>query len=127
MSRDLLHLGRGSSGSWVELVDEEARESVLSHQLHRLLEVLVRLSWKAADDVGGDGDAWNPMRNTSRNSMTWRSVITGVNWSYGCGVRGTKHNRIYFRLAFHCKDAFIHSHVRTDTPQREGKRCSWNK
>lgn len=63
MSRDLLHLGRWSSGSRVELVDEEAWEAVLSNQLHRLLEVLVRLSGKATDDVGGNGDAWNPARN----------------------------------------------------------------
>lgn len=63
MSRDLLHLGRRSPGSRVELVDEEAREPVFPHQLHGLPEVLVCLSWKAADDVGGDGDARNPARN----------------------------------------------------------------
>lgn len=70
MSRDLLHFGRRSSGSWVELVDEETRESVLSHELHRLLEILVRLSREAADDIGGDGDAWNPARNrTTENRV----------------------------------------------------------
>lgn len=68
MSRDLLHLGRRSSGSRVELVDEEAREAVLSNQLHRLLEVLVCLTRKATDDVGGDGDARNPARNRSRGN-----------------------------------------------------------
>lgn len=70
MGRDLLHLGGGSSGSGVELVDKEAREAVFSHELHRLLEVLVRLSREAADDVGGDGDAWNPARNTRRHVKT---------------------------------------------------------
>lgn len=59
---NLLHLGRWSSRSWVELVDEEAGKAVLSHELHRLLKILVRLTWETADDVRGDSDAWNPVR-----------------------------------------------------------------
>ncbi len=60
VSWDLLHLGRWSSRSRVELVDEEAGKAVLPHKLQRLLKVLLRLSWETADDVRGNSDAWNP-------------------------------------------------------------------
>lgn len=64
VSWNLLHLGRWSSRSRVELVDEEAGEAVLPHELHRLLKVLLRLSWETTDDVCGNSDAWNPTGDT---------------------------------------------------------------
>lgn len=57
---NLLHLGRWSSRSQVELVDEEAGKAVLPHQLHRLLKVLVCFTWQTTDDVCGNSDARNP-------------------------------------------------------------------
>lgn len=88
MSRDLLHLGRGSSGSWVELVDEETRESVLSHELHRLLKILVRLSREAADDVSGDSYAWNPARNRTTENHYKNATQDNIerNKELRCGI-----------------------------------------
>ena len=57
---DLLHLGGWGTGPGVELVNEEAGEAVLPDQLHRLLEVRLRLAREAADDVRGDGYPGNP-------------------------------------------------------------------
>lgn len=61
MGRDLFCLGRRGSRSWVKLVDEEAWEFILPNQIHSQLEILVGLSRKSTDDIGGDGDARDPV------------------------------------------------------------------
>ena len=52
-----LHLGCGSAGPGVELVDEQAGELVLGTQRQGAFKVLLRLRGKTADDVCADGHA----------------------------------------------------------------------
>ena len=52
-----LHFGRRGAGPGVELVNEQTGELVLGTQLQSALEVPLRFSWEATDDVRADGDA----------------------------------------------------------------------
>ena len=76
MGRDLLHPGGGGAGPGVELVDEEAGEAVLPDQLQRLLEVRLRLSREAADDVRGDGYTGNPGRHRGNAGVNQRVPLS---------------------------------------------------
>lgn len=66
----LLHLGSRCPGPGVELVDEETGEPVQLHQVYRLQEVFLRLTWEPTDYICGDGDAWDPKKEKeSKTSM----------------------------------------------------------
>ena len=52
--RDLLHFGRGGSGTRRVFECERRLEPSLTHHIHRRLEILVRLARESDDDIGAD-------------------------------------------------------------------------